>query len=631
MQHLGNDLAQAQQEVGSLNVVAIKDPELDIPTPAERHYNILKGGSDIQYYLGNAQSNTVMQQVSFSSIRPPAGVVVSRRFFIRYRIRVNIGAPNANAQDLFNNTDFGLRPFPLNNYCDVSNIKLNTQTISDTPNRYIQYLMKYNSTIIDRNNWLSGSPYEVDEIPAYTAGAGGFYAGARNPFASYTANPNQITRQLYNYVIEYQVGAAPDFFVTSFVMEFIEPLFSSPLNWTDISKPGFRHLNSIDITLTNASNSAPVISKRLFCGGIAGTGIPACLYAATTTYSFADTPSLLLKYIQDNSSNVEPVYLYPYFKVSANYDVDVSIPQTTRALGAVAGGWNGTDPATQLVSVTSNSYIWSEVPRLIYLFVVPKQENIDNPVEGGNNWTYSVPQLPARIVSCSIRWNARDALLSTASEFDLYQICARNGQDSSFPQVKNFNGTVLCINPSLDLGLMNHEVSGLNESINFSVQLKVVPMTYATTDAAGVNPRPNIPHRLIVCPVYEGVFKISQDMASVYSGILTPTDVLNATLAPHGTYNDQIHRMTGGGFWGSLWRKIKAAIPIIGKVAKGVASAVGTVAPLIPHPAAQMVGTVGNAVSQGLSALGAGRRAKRTRRYKGAGVISTGRLERRIE
>jgi hypothetical protein len=572
------------------------------------------GAADTQYQQYTAQgSNSTVQQVVFSSIRPPSGVRVDRR--ARWALPINVDFTGIAAAgrplqtDIMTSNVWGLRAYPLANCVNTISVKLNTQTITATLSQYHKYLMRFGSSPNERNRYLSKSPSFLDDVPTYTDVAGIFVTGGRNPYAQYSTNNLEMTRAIAPWVssmsIDTSTGSRR---VNSFVLQLEEPLFVNPFAWSSETKAAFPHLTSIDINILMGPN----LPRRLFAGGfISGgvtTGIPPQFENAATIYSFAASPQLLLRYLQPQSGvNVEPLYILPYYNI--NDQIDSSNNNVANFLGASnPATWNGVPPAQ--VTYTSNVYNWSIVPKVIYIYGRPQQSFID-----GSPLGYTYPDVPLRINSIQLKWNSRSGLLSTATESDIFDLSMFLGADSAYPEWLNYNGSVLAIDPVLAFGTYPLEASGVAESVSFSFVMQY--MGIACLNYTGAATPATLPYEIHVCPVYEGVFSIKEDWSSTVTGILQPSDLLNAGIAPKGTFR-AVNSM-GGGYAKMYLHEGFKGKKYLPSLAHQVSSVLGPTA--VPLANERMVSTA--AIKK---AVGMGRRGK----HRGGAVMSRNELQRRL-
>lgn len=618
----------------SLKIVRILDPELDVPRPDQREYSVLKGGSEIQYFYTQAQTAS-LSQISYAGVRPPDGVIVSRRFRHKVVFRMTFGGARPQNQEL-RSESFGYRSYPLARMCDTQILRLNTESITATPGIAHQYLQRYGSSPEDRNNWLSGSP----SYPEYVSGYGltNVVNGQRNPFSTFEANTSEMTRNFWNYLTAVNSTDATDTgLVNSLEFTFYEPVFISPLVWGSKPAPGFVGLTSVDLTCNmNASN----VIKRILCGNIAGaTGLLASFTDGATVPSIVSA-QLVLKYVNPAYNQVfAPLYIYPYFSVDVKQDsanTALTLPQYT---GLAVAGANSiistpTTPSNvdNITEYISNTYILSSVPKRMFFFAKYRQSAYENRAD-----CYRFADVCARIRGISVRWNAKSSLLSTYPEEDLHKISVESGLDQSWVEWSRVNGSVLCIDPNLHLGLLPLEASGVSETINFQFTLRLSPMG-AVAGSGNVQ----LPYEVVFVAVNEGIFTIKRDYSAVSTGILLPSDLHpesgKVVDAPSGSYNEVIYGgARGAGFWGDVWKKVKKYMPYVLKGVKTASQVAQSIAPALqsafPQTSAVPIGAIAQGIEKGLSAVGVGsqRRMIRPRRGRGGAIMSCDRLASRME
>jgi len=100
----------------------------------------------------------------------------------------------------------------------------------------------------------------------------------------------------------------------------------------------------------------------------------------------------------------------------------------------------------------TDSYSLSEVPLKMYIFVAGN--NLDGEETTGSTVTgdlMSTPDKLLRITQANFRTTANTGTLSAATQRQLYEMCKRNGLNIPIEQFL-YDGNVLCIRPSRDLG-----------------------------------------------------------------------------------------------------------------------------------------------------------------------------------
>lgn len=127
----------------------------------------------------------------------------------------------------------------------------------------------------------------------------------------------------------------------------------------------------------------------------------------------------------------------------------------------------------------TDSYSLSEVPLKMYIFVAG--QNLDGEQSTGVQVTgdlMSTPDKLLRITEANFRTTANTGTLSAATHRQLYEMCKRNGLNIPMEQFL-YDGNVLCIRPSRDLGGW---VEGSRET--FTHDFKIVADIPGSTQAS---------------------------------------------------------------------------------------------------------------------------------------------------
>lgn len=127
----------------------------------------------------------------------------------------------------------------------------------------------------------------------------------------------------------------------------------------------------------------------------------------------------------------------------------------------------------------TDSYSLSEVPLKMYIFVAGQR--LDGEESTGNTVTgdkMSTPDKLLRITEANFRTTANTGTLSAATHRQLYEMCKRNGLNIPMEQFL-YDGNVLCIRPSRDLGGW---VEGSRET--FTHDFKIVADIPGSTEAS---------------------------------------------------------------------------------------------------------------------------------------------------
>lgn len=606
----------------AIRTVKLQDPQLDV---VERVYYAKMGGSDITYNSYSAISST-NSQVIFSTTTPSVNVGLSRRMYWEGQISVVFDAavPTANLPQIgaiLRSNSVGCRQFPLANMCDVLSLKLNNSTMTINTADIIHALMRYGTSPDERNKYMSGSPSFPDELPTYNSGqVGGDNAGARFPFAAYTSNVEEISRQpfawLESAVIEYATPPATDARVRSFIVRFYEPLFISPCNWSEKEVLALFGVQTIDITLSLGSS----LKNRVFSGifnapaaGGANNGFDSALCSVSLLGDNAQSkPKLHVLYITPQINMPVPKLLYyPYYEVARFVTNGANLaPQKFLINCAPSVG-------SSALSQQINNISLHSICKRMYIYARVKRSAYDSAVGS------KIPDIFARINKISMNWNNRAGMLSSATEYDLYRISVRNGCDQSWTEWTSYSGSVLCLEPSVDLGLSPLEAPGSRGNYQLQYQLDYTNLIVDDITIPGETAN-TYPYQVYTVVINEGFMTVNDSVISLDVGVLTEEAVKNADWAPPGSFNE-ITNLWGGGFWSDLWRGIKKGAQVARDVITPVSKVVGDVAGLIPHPAAQAVSGIAHAVNKVGKATGGRRKKEVEGGYLSGGILTGGR------
>jgi hypothetical protein len=202
----------------------------------------------------------------------------------------------------------------------------------------------------------------------------------------------------------------------------------------------------------------------------------------------------------------------------------------------------------------------------------------------------------------SINFANRNGILAGTKRHQLYEMSRANGCHQSWLEYyglgrestattasnKFLAGSVLCLAFCKDIAITEdyYSASSLGQ-FNFQIQC-TLDSNYNSRLVAGAT------YELVLVFINSGLLVNEMGSTSIYTGLLTKQQVLDAANKP--TVNKSAYNRLYGGGW---WNSVKSAFRKARKYIKPVATAVKHVAGVIPHPGAQ-------ALSKGLSALGAG-------------------------
>ena len=363
-------------------------------------------------------------------------------------------------------------------------------------------------------------------------------------------------------------------FWIAFEAEICEPILGlSPFIYGDnpYNKAGLVGVNSmnfvfnIDATLSRlmgtaiggtTDGTADAKAKKLSAGWSTYTGAT----ANTALFAKAD---LLLNFLSS-----QPTDLIPARNVVPYMDLPRYITQSAGTIAAASVPSAGADGATGLVPpatkrLTSNSIQLSQLPDYFIIAVRPSKTTtgVFNNQSGAAqiNAPHFMP-----VTGISVNLNNTSGLLSSATQQDLFRISVKNGSQQRFESFQGHAyvaagsrgsaattilpvrlgfkdvptiGSVLVLNPAMDLSLPDYLSSGSLGAFNFQFQIDVT--SYLNYEAS---------MEIVVICANSGIFTTIAGSSNIYTGILTKSMVLDAKKEGAETpiMSSQYTRLVGG-------------------------------------------------------------------------------------
>lgn len=213
------------------------------------------------------------------------------------------------------------------------------------------------------------------------------------------------------------------------------------------------------------------------------------------------------------------------------------------------------------------------------------------------------------ITGCSIQFNNNAGILSSATQYELFDMSVKNGSNqtwyefsgsaysasSSTNKVVNTSGSVVILEFGRDIQLVeDYYAPGSIGNYNLQIKVDFLNNTNVAIDNSANE------YELVLITMNSGVFVCERGTSQVFTGILSKSDVLEASSGEVYTRSD-VQRMVGGGFFdtiksiaGSVKDAIAPIASVLGPVAKTALSA-------MPDPRAQMAAKALGAIGMGQS------------------------------
>lgn len=574
-------------------------------------YNAISG-------VGTPDSNSLTWNIQV----PSEQIIIDRRVIVETDMTFQVtktGIAGSSAEAVFNNgfnqgitatTNYGqdcLNTLPFHQLVQTAQVTINNTSVSLNVQDVLPALIRFNdSRYINEMNAMS--PIQPDKVGSYGLTTNNTFSGATevimdDPSSPFATNTHQLDEAFVprgSFPVECVASLASGAAIASRVStaggaaaasQFIrvvvrEPLMVSPFIWAcpQENSQGIYGVQNLSIVL-NLGNRNRLIRSRAQTLRADGS-----LLTSTVVSSFQiNRCRLLMNYLTPQPSdllvprNVVPYQEFPrYFAQQV-----VSVPA-----GTLGGAPNLSSITPGSASASFNSIQLNQIPDKLIIFA--------RPTNYSTNTGCTDHFLPVR--SMTVNFNNQSGLLSTWTKSEFYKSSRKNGcnqgwyewsgtaqKDQGTLTVQGLNGVAqaqafqayscnipttgsLCVLEfGTDIELPDYFAPG--SLGNFNLQFDIVFENYglsAITD-----------YQLVVITMNSGVFVTEKGQSSVYTGILTKQDVLEASSMEPITGN-AFKRMVGGGFWDSIksigskvWRGVKSALPVASQIASAVAPALG--------------------------------------------------------
>jgi len=586
--------------------VLVKDDRLMVTDSVK--YAVIKGGSNMTcaQYRAISQSPS---SVTFNVQVPSQETVISRNALIRTTLTFSVTATNLaayNATQAENLIDYGSQdafgPFPFNQCVNSVQWTINNNTVSQNTREILPVLTRiHDKRFLARYNGMT--PTMFDTYGNYNDGVGAQNNSLGSWQNSASLDNDLIPRGCFPAQVvnaTWAAGAAQSQQTAYITITVTEPVLVSP--WTfagddSCGMYGIQNLNAI----YNLSSTARTAFRMANCdtrfappAGSSPGGQP-----VVTLVGVNDT-QLLLQYLTPHPSDLMPSRnCLPYYELpryltsnlqqvsgaSANMYVtetpgaamsagpQLATPYSPAVFsnGLVTGGL----PIPGATTIISNTLQLNQIPDKIYITVQLPPESK----------SASTPDSFLSITNISINWNNSSGLLSSATQQDLWRMSVENGINQTFQEFQGFTagptlkaasgfgaftapagtqsyiqtcGSVLCLEFGKDIELKD-DYYAPGSLGNFQLQFNLGVANYSpTTYGIGTLSMQTIIQN-------SGVFSLERGVASSYLGILTKSDVLEASRDRPYAYSDAV-RMVGGAS-GASSGFFKRLMGTIGRVA----------------------------------------------------------------
>ena len=552
--------------------VLVKDDRLVVTDSVK--YAVVKGGQNVTVNTFNAIAKST-SSLTFNIQVPSEQTLIDRRVMLRTKFTVNIKGTPCVGQYLVNlGSSDALAPFPMHQMFQTIQATINNNSINLNCQDVINAIIRSND-IRELSAYNSLCPTAFDTYYNYSDAV----LAVNNPNGSYynSADPDLQPRGAFGQINSVSGntvgdGVAEKNVLISFTTT--EPLLVSPFIFgaPQSNNQAFYGVQNLNFVF----NLAPTAS-RMFRSGSATA-------FASATLSAIDDAELLFNFITPHPSDLLPARnVVPY------YELPRYITQYSAVTGLSARDISNGVITPKEGKIQSNSIQLSQVPDKLIIFV-------RKPL---GSQTCKDADAFLTIKGISINWNNNSGLLSSATKQDLYRFSREAGYNGTWQEWsgKSYgasplggNGVNIPTSGSLlmlDFGKhiqLTEDWYAPGSLGNFNLQFSLDLENYTSTDWSTGNPL-----ELVLITMNSGVFVCERGTSSIFTGLLTKQDVLDASTQVPYT-GSEVKRMVGGGWFDKLKSVAGAVLPKALPVAKAI---LGQVDNPMAQKGAELLGSLG--------------------------------------
>lgn len=487
--------------------ILVKDDRLMVSDSVS--YAVQKGGQNVVCAPINCLSFS-NSALTFNLQVPSEQTVVDRRLVWAQTISVSF---TASVSTLVYGTDVVLAPFPSHQLCSTIQATINNNTTSINIRDVLPALLKMEEGV-ELQRFSGTTPTLADQMYLAVPSVGdvnnvnggiNIYAGATMPrgaFYAYPVDKSDTTGAAVNLSV---TGSASPFTYTvrwSTAEPFICPPF---LYGTQLSNTaGIYGVQNMTL-LCNFSNGNRAIR-------FVSQGAIDAYSGNDVTVNSPTASKMLLNYLTPHPSDLMPARnVVPYQEFPRYFS-------TTSSTGI---------NSLQVGQITSNTYNLNQIPDKIIIFARYPQA-LQKP---------TINDVFMGIRGISINFNNNAGILSSASTADLYRYSVEAGNNQPWPE---WYGTALdSATAGLGQGTTARATVGSILALDFGRHIQLIEDYYAPGSLGNFQIQfnldvynqssVNVAPELVMITVNSGVFVTERGQSSVYTGILTKQDVLDAS------------------------------------------------------------------------------------------------------
>jgi hypothetical protein len=555
--------------------VLVKDDRLLVTDQVS--YAVLKGGQNMTCQRFNAiGSSPFTSNINFNLQIPSQETIVSRNVLMSAQLEFTITGSTVNNGGAATDSQTGLGylfhyggsdcfgPLVFNQLITSQQYTINNTTVSQNTRDILAVILRmHDKRWLSRYNGMTPSAFDTyfAAPPMFFSNTAGITT-LNNPAAGFngTSMDNDLMPRgafpldSISCVLVSNTATASNNYLPAGTARIVtvritvtEPVLISPFTFAGDDGCGFYGIQNLSaiINLDQTANTAIRFGTGTgLIAGRFGTGPNNAIVLPTVRFTGAYVPQLLFQLLTPHASDLLPARnVVPYYE----------LPRYITTCNAIAAGGS--------ISISSQSLQLNMIPDKL-LISIGKPISARTPGDS-DSWL--------AITGISINWNNTSGLLSSATPQDLWRMSTENGVNQTWSEFRGFAqgspyveetqglyqvqtcGSVLCLEFGKDIQL-SEDYYAPGSLGNFQLQFNIIVQNLNPTVAIPANA-----YQLLTVVQNSGIFSIERGVSSSYLGVLTKTDVLEASRQESTGYSSGL-RMIGGGEVPSQFARLKATM-----------------------------------------------------------------------
>jgi len=480
-----------------METVRLPDPRVAVAPDSIRDHVVRSGASRVTERVEPAQSFST-QLINWSFQPPSTSTIISRDWKIRIPMRfVATGGPFM----------IGLADspasFPLSSIIESIAVTINGNITTVQLGDIAAALRTMHNTPEDRRKYWSTTTAQPDSFQQF--GDWTTFGSARNPLAGYGENSAEPTRGGFPFVLN-----APN----DVTYTFTEPILVDPLLALSGQDEGFVNVNQFLVTIQLKNNLSLAWSTDSVTNPL----------ITSVAVSFPSPPAIVFRqFTPGQLQKIPPRQILPF-----------SNPQIYRKNLTPALA-----PGASLSLFASDSIKLSMVPRRALVWA-----QRTSPTRN-----FNTTQNFLGISQISLQWDNQAALLSVATEEQLWEMSQKNGSNLSWHDWHKYRGACAIIDFGEDVGLGDDLAPGTQGQFSAQFLVTLTNLNSAPIDA-----------ELFIVWINEGTLTVVPNGSVSNLGNLTREIVLASIESP--PIHPSAHEQLAGG---SLWTGVKNLVRNVAK------------------------------------------------------------------